>query len=246
MKTIIKLTATLFCITFFIIAEAQNSPDRNNNQRNVKFNETASTVGSYSNRNTASGGSPYVGVKQNYGEECSMYLDEKWSEGTVILKDKTVITDRLLRYNLYNQQMEFINDEDTAAFGNPSEIASINFDRHNFIYKDYVCHNELKKGFFEVLVNDDCELLLFRCIKYKYVEQCADPNTELVMETYYMEKKYFIAKDNEPAMQIPEKKKDVIELLSDKKDIKQFIKKNRIKVYNEDDLKKLISYYNED
>jgi len=242
MKTIIKLIASVFCI----IAVIQTGAQVSDNPRDVKSNPSVSTVGPTSSQDISSGGGSYVNIKQDFGEECSMYFDEKWTQGTVILKDKTVIDDRLLRYNMYNQQMEFISGEDTAAFGNPLEITSINFDRHNFIYTDYICHNEQKKGYFEVLVDSDCKLLLFRCIKYKYVEECADPNTELLKETYYMEKKYFIARENKPAIQIPEKKKNVIELLSDKEDIKSFIKENKIKVCHEDDLKELISYYNED
>ena len=242
MKTLIKFTAGLFCLLAFIQAGAQVSE----NPRNVKSNPTISTVGSNSNQDISSGGGSYVGTKQDLGEECSMYLNNKWVRGDVTLKDKTVISDRLLRYNMYNQQMEFIDGSDTAAFGSPIEISSLDFDNHNFIYTDFICHNEQKSGYFEVLVDDNCKLLLYRCIKYKYVEECADPNTEFVKESYYLENKYFIAKENKPAIQIPEKKKNVIELLSDKEDIKSFIKENKIKVYLEDDLKELISYYNED
>jgi hypothetical protein len=244
MKALIKFTASLVCMFLFIQAEAQFTPTKLNNPTDIKSGTNISTVGSSTDQGESSGAS-YERAEENLGEECSMYLNKNWSKGKIILNDNTVINEKLLRYNLYSQQMEFINDKDTAALGNPDEIASINFDEHSFIYNDYECHNKLKKGYFEVLIDGNCKLLLFRCIKYKYIEECADPNAELIKETFYMEKKYFIVKGNKPAIQIPKKKKDVIELFSDKKDMNSFIKKNKIKIDKQDDLIKLVNYYNE-
>ena len=60
-----------------------------------------------------------------------------------------------------------------------------------------------------------------------------------------MAKRYFISENDGLAVLLPEKKKELISMLYDEdKDIKLFIKDNKIKLCNEDDLKELFSYYN--
>lgn len=243
MNTLIKLTVLSGLMLWYIPVMAQVSP--NESSSNVKSHSSGSCAETVniSSDNSAGGG---LYAKMDLGEECSMYFND-WTEATVLLKDENEFVDRLVRYNIYNQQMEFIAGADTAAFGNPEEIKSISMDGHEFIFQDFQCESDVKKGYFEVLVEGDCKLLLHRCIAYRYVEECTDPNSNFVKEQYYLSKKYFISENEKTAKLLPYKKKELIAMLGEgEKDIKSYIKENKIKLCNEEDLKSLISYYNSD
>jgi len=181
-----------------------------------------------------------------YLQECSMYFND-WTKASVTLTDGKYLSDRLVRYNIYNQQMEFVHEGDTAAFGDPEEISTVVLNGHEFIYRDFEYEDEVKKGYFEVLVNGDCQLLLHRCIAFRLIEDCSDPNTNFVKEHYYLSQKYFISENCKTAIFLPNKKKEIIVMFENSdKDIKSFIKENKIKICKEEDLKDLISYYNSD
>lgn len=236
MKPLVKTLLLTFCLLFFFYASAQN-----------KLGSDGTISGSSTLGNTTlspDDGSGNATLFDEFGTPSSIYFND-WAEGKVILKDKTVYEDWLLRYNIQTQQMLFIAEGDTSAFGKPEEISSITLDEHTFFYDEFVCENKVKrKGYLELLVDGNCKLLLFRCISYRYVDECAEPGAN-VKEEYYMSKRYFISENDGIANLLPEKKKDLISMLdNEEKDIKSYIKDNNIKLCNEDDLKELFSYYN--
>jgi hypothetical protein len=55
-------------------------------------------------------------------DQSGMYLEPGWAKGYVVLKDKSMLEDIQLRYDLYNQQMQFVREGDTLAFSNPGEL----------------------------------------------------------------------------------------------------------------------------
>ncbi len=242
MKTKVKLF-TLFCcllIQFQLIA--QLNPPGDQNTRTLKSGSDLSTqrpVGSAENS-----GSGIFEAKTNLGEESSIYFND-WSPGTVVLKDKSLITDRLLRYDIYHRQMQFILQHDTAAFGDPEEVESITFDNNTFVFDEFVCKDGNRKDYLELLVDGNCRLLLYRCISQKFIGTCNEVGSENTATQYYQTLKYFVSKNGSVAIPLPESKNEVVELLSDKnKDIKSFMKNNKIKLTDEADLKMLIGYYN--
>lgn len=239
-----NLTIATACILICICAKSQVGPPNGDRVGNIKSTPTETHPTSSTDMNTLSG-SGIMSDDKNLGEECSMYLDNEWKIATVSLKDNSVLEEIMVRYNIYTQQMQFIQDSDTIAFGNPVEIASVTFEERTFIFSSFYWNDQVKQGYFEVLCDGECKLLLHRCIKYKYVEECSDPNNEFVREEYFLGKKYFILGSDQPAKELPSKKNDVMELLSDKDcDVKAFIKENKIKVNQQEDLIKLVAYYN--
>lgn len=170
----------------------------------VRLNETNSDP-------SGAGGSSSTGLAtvNNLGEECCMYMNESFQKGNLSLKDNTIIENRLYRYNMYSQQMEFTIDNDTAAIGNPDEIRVLQLENNNFVYAEYINSQNVSKGYMEILVEGDYRLLLYRDIKYTHRENASDP-TAKPEEKYYLEKKYFISFKNEPANHVLLNRKDVI------------------------------------
>jgi hypothetical protein len=243
MKTTIVISAICSIILISNPDFAQLNPNDVSNSVTLKSDSKTPVerpVGSMDNS-----GSGMPGLKSDLGKEGNLFFND-WSPGTVILADNTVITDRMLRYDIYHRQMQFAFNGDTAAFGKPEEIKSISFENNNFVFEEFMCPDGKRKDYLEVLVDGSCRLLLYRCIIYKYIVENAIPDDENSKDEYYQTKKYFISKDNKVPVQLPEKKNEVIELLSDTgKDIKTFMQENKIKLFDEQDLVRLVNYYNE-
>jgi hypothetical protein len=193
---------------------------------------------------SGAGSSSGLMTKYSLGEECSMYLNENFQKGILTLKDNTVFDDRLFRFNIYTQQMEFILNNDTAAIGNPDEVRLLQFDDKDIIYTEYNYDQKVNKGYMQVLADGDYKLLLQCCVKYTLREVPEDPNAKPV-EKYYHEKNYFMARKNEPANHILLNKKDVINSLQiPGKDLKEYMKETNNQMKKESDLVDVFRYCN--
>ncbi|MBL7103826.1 MAG: hypothetical protein ISS18_05800 [Bacteroidales bacterium] len=244
MKTPGYFIIGLIVFPFIIQLNAQGVDKNYDTQAKTKQTNTQSTsaVITTTSESGSTSGSGYFVLNPELGKESGIFLYEEWKPGVVILKDKTVISDRLLRYNIYSQQMQFIYKGDTLAFARPEEIESLDIDNTKFIFSNFQYDNKPVNGYMEVLIEGDCMLLLFRRIAYRYIGD--DTDTEQT-EKYFLEEKYYIRKGDAPLTELPQTKKDIIEILSDKDaDYMTYIKENKLKITQEEDLKELISYYN--
>jgi hypothetical protein len=112
----------------------------------------------------------------------------------------------------------------------------------HFIYFDGKKHNEmLPSGFYQVLANGKIELLAKRAKKIN------EKITSKVEQQYYDVDRHYIIKDNHayPVGNL----KSVLKLLPErKKDIKDFIKKNRYKYRRNTEftLTKIVTFYNQE
>lgn len=194
---------------------------------------------------TISGGS--FNPKKYEGIPGDPYLIPAWKPGVLILTDNSRIDNFLFRYNLYTQQMQFINNADTLAIAIPEEINNLNIDDRTFIYSQYVCKNAQKKGYFELLEDGHCRLLKRWVILYHIIDE-EKPEAEknnieddiFIRTTYY----YFKLGD-EPAKKIPKRQKDILEYFGDKKqDVQKYMKNEGLKIKNEEDLIKIFAFYN--
>lgn len=175
------------------------------------------------------------------GVKSKIFLGENWPLGTIVLQNGSIIDNYNLRYNILADQMQFIAAGDTLAFANPTEIQTVMFDGHSFVYCTYVCDNSLKQGFFEILEHGRNKLLLKRMVMYHIEDvEKADKDGD-----YLVENCFFIEKGNSPAEKIACNKKKALNVLSNHApEIKSYMKKTGNKVKTVDDLRKLVAYYN--
>lgn len=236
MKTRTTLTV-LLCLSFIIAIAQQNSPSVNKNKVvPVLENENPSSTGG--------GSSARIMSSYNLGDECSMYMNEDFQKGILTLKDKTIFEDRLYRFNIYNQQMEFILNDDTAAIGNPEELQLLHFDGKDFIFAEYQSDEKVNNAYMELLVDGDYQLLLFSYIKYTSRENVEDPKDQPDV-IYYLETEYYVAFKNDPAKPILLNKKEVINTLQvPGKDIKQYMKNSHNQMKTQADLLDVFEYCN--
>lgn len=101
-------------------------------------------------------GEKYIDEKQIAG---SPYLNKQFQSSYISKINGAEIKNVLLRYNIYNDQMEFIKDMKFFSIALPNEIARINMGGIVFIYKPYTAAKSMSAGYFQVMYEGDFQLL---------------------------------------------------------------------------------------
>ncbi len=175
----------------------------------------------------------------------SPYLNNEFILGSILTNDKIRYIDIPLRYNIYNDDMEFKNSEDTyLAIGDPTLVKMIIIGDDKFIYTDKRKKNGEQFGYYKLLEDGEIKLLLKYNVVFKKAvpttgyEEAEPPKLERISDTYYI-----LQGNNEP--QQISKKKDIDLIFGPKSsEIDNYIKKEKLNVKKEEDLIKLVEFVN--
>ncbi len=173
--------------------------------------------------------------------EGSPYLNEKFVRGNVTTLDSIQYRNVPLRYNIYNDEIEFLVDEEKyLAISEPASMAQISIKDAVFIY----LKKDLKYGYYQLLEDGKIKLLLrynvrFRQANYSNgINQARPPKFNRGVNTHYIQLGY-----NEP--QLLRKKKDIDRIFGKESSaIKALIKKEHIDIHNENDLHEFVKLLN--
>lgn len=177
------------------------------------------------------------------GSKGGAYLDPDFTEGVIIMKDGTRIPNKPMRYNIYTQQMQFVENTDTLALANPDEIEYLKIADRTFVYTNYICKGEHKKGYFELIEDGECRLLKRWVALYHEVDQSSQESTDC--DVFYRDCQCFLQFFLNPACPVEPKKNDfVMSFASKGESIKTFMKNNKLNPKNEEDLSRIVDYYN--
>lgn len=172
------------------------------------------------------------------------YMNPNFIDGVIIMKDGTHISDKALRYNLYTQQMQFIDNGDTLALGNPEEIEYIRIADKVFVYTTYLCQGQHKSSYFELLEDGDCRLLKRWAALYQEVDP-DDPQSVGDCGVFYKDCQCFMQFFLNPAQPVLKNKKDFVKSFANNGDkVKDYMRSDNLKPKNEEDLAKIVDYYN--
>ena len=240
MKPFANIIATVVMLGLCLPAWSQNlEPPQ------VKNNATVGQDNSERSGSSSAGSSAFQQNYLNLGKECGMYLCEEWKPGTIELDDGTVLKDRMIRYNIYNQQMEYAIGGDTAAIGNPEDLARLLIEDKTFVYRRFHCNNKERQGYLELLVEGEYELLLHRGIKYEYEEADEGSGTAGTVTRYYQANRYFLSCHGKTAESLPDKKNEIIAMIDkDEKKLKQYVKENKCKLKDQDEIMAFFVFVN--
>ncbi|MCF8229141.1 MAG: hypothetical protein K9G58_14910 [Bacteroidales bacterium] len=236
-----------FLLIFFIAfsASSQNVPrDKNNapNKQHSSFSSDFQQPIGFSQPDQQMGIAGILKYRSDLGKEGSMYLNDAWKEGTLILKDNSEIKDWKFRYNVRYQEMQFINkDDDTLALGEPGEIKYLNFDKKVFVVEEFEKDDVISEGYFELVMEGENKILSRREITHHVMDPTNDDPED---DTYIHNSTYYLKLGDQPAVPVLMNKKCFYHVFEDHKDkVKEFIKENRIKCKSVDDLVKVIAFY---
>jgi len=175
----------------------------------------------------------------------SPYLNDEFNYGSIYTVDKKHFADVPLRYNIYNDDLEFKTPAgEIQALVTPEIVEKAIFGSTQLVYASYVQLNKEKKGFFVVLKEGKASLYSKPGIIFR---EGTAPGAYKDPEPPKFVKKsddYYIRFGSGKA-QLIGNKKDLIATFPDNQDkIESFISKNKIKTNKPESLEELIQYYN--
>ncbi len=175
----------------------------------------------------------------------SPYLNEEFVNGSIYTVQRLQYPDIPLRYNIYNDELEFKTPaNEIQALATPEIVDKAIFGETHLVYSAYTNSNKIKKGYFVVLEEGKAMLYAKPGVAFK---EATEPAAYKEAEPPTFNKKaddYYIRFGTAPA-QIVGNKKELIAVFPDNQDkIESYIDKNKVKTNKSESLKELVKYYN--
>ncbi len=176
------------------------------------------------------------------------FLFDDFKSGTLELKDGKSSQEVPLRYNVYRDVFEIKYNSDTLTLNRPFDVKYIHLDSKIFFYDLYFTESGSGKrnGYFEIVIEGKLSLYMKRNKDMSYDSFVATyKGGGGTKEYYYVDKiSYFCRTDNGEPFLFRSSKSFLNGLTENKKEMKTFIKSNKIKFKKKDDLVSLVEYYN--
>ena len=172
--------------------------------------------------------------------EGSPYYNKEFAEGIIFLTDTTAVKVPV-RYNIFTNEMEYQWKEFTYVIGEPQSLKKIVIGGSTFVYVPFI----EKGSYVELLAFGKCNLVQKRSVRYKPAEgpkpiEGTGKSAEFVAEPDL----FYIAVGHSEALEISGIKM-VTDAFPDQKDkIAGFIKSEKIRRANRENLIKIVTYYN--
>ncbi|RFN59623.1 hypothetical protein [Marixanthomonas ophiurae] len=179
--------------------------------------------------------------------EGSPYANETFIEGNIYQGKKLANKNVLLRYNAFADEIEIKKNKQTDTYNalikDPDVYVKIFQDIYEFV--PYNGSNE-KGGYFNVVTEGD-QFDLYKKVKVTYKEptyaktsyQTDKPAKWVDTVTYFL-----VGKDGS-FYELPTRRSKVLDVMSKKKkEVKRYIKEQNIDLDEEQDLSKLVTYFN--
>lgn len=177
------------------------------------------------------------------GSEGSPYLDD-WKLADIHLRNDKTISGLMIRYNVYSDQMLYLENDVAYTIGAPDSISEILLSNKVFIYREYRKANKTKKGFFELIFKGKVSLLIkyeieFIRANYNVALNSGNKNDRLILEQqFYLQQEKQI---------VPLDKRDrFFEVFQDKnKAVSDYMNKEKLSIKKQQDVIKILTYYNQ-
>ena len=177
--------------------------------------------------------------------EGTPYLMDEFAKGSIFTITKQHVANVPLRYNIYNDEIEYLlGKNEIQAMANPEIVERIVFADYNIVYLPYTNSKKIKSGFFIILEEGNASLYSKPKVKYKKASEPNAYNNGNSARFIKNPDQLYIKVGKEQAKLVGNKK-DLVEIFPDNKDkVKAFIKKSKIKTKNQESLLELVQYYN--
>lgn len=178
--------------------------------------------------------------------EGSPYLEKEFTNSIVYTTAKQKIIDIAVRYNIYNDNLEFKSPEaKILALTNPETVELIDFGKYKMGYVSYVNKKRIKSSFFKI--EEEGKATLYAKPEVFFQEEVKGDGIRPPRAAKFIPKSdsYYVSIDNKPAVKI-DSNKDLIKVLSDHQEkVLLFLKAHKVKnVTKDDQLKIIVKYYN--
>jgi hypothetical protein len=184
-----------------------------------------------------------LGLAENSNISGSQYLNENFENSDIFYDREFKISQVPVRYNIYNDQFEFKNNNTILNFANPEKIDRIVTETEIFIYVRKNKNNKVQ-GFAKVWNEQYPSVLTKMKVEFfnkekpqAFAEEKPD-RFERAMDRHYL------IKSKDEIEIIKSVKKLIISLEKHSSELSDFAKKEKISSGDPDELAKLLDYYN--
>jgi hypothetical protein len=179
--------------------------------------------------------------------EGSPYLTKDYNKGTVKLANGSTYKDILIKYNQIDDVIYFQRGDDVLSFVEPVKEFTIAYIKGakalNGHYRNGypAIGKNTEKSFYEALTDGTAQLLKRTS---KYIIKNKPYNSATETQTINEDISYYIFADSKMTL-IKKDKKYILPALNNKQtELDTFIKSNNLNLKNDDDLTRLVVYYN--
>ncbi|MDB5122319.1 MAG: hypothetical protein JWP94_448 [Mucilaginibacter sp.] len=178
----------------------------------------------------------------------SPFLSDQWAKGMVKMADGRTFKDVLLKYDQLKDELYFQDKKkDTLIFVDPVREFKMEYgagdELHEKLFRNGYKNipNSTENSFFEVLSDGTAQLLKRTT---KSISESKEYNSTTVVQRFDDNVKYYIIV-SERVLPIKKDKKSILTALSNKQpQLESFMRTNNINLKNDEDLSKLMAYYN--
>lgn len=174
----------------------------------------------------------------------SPYLNEEFKTGYLIKIDNSITKDLKLRYNIYSDNIEFMNKETIQVAPSENFTNKVIIGEKTFKYTSYNIKNKTQLGFLEQVVKGDC------CLYYQHRVELIEAVTSLSYSNpepakFIKQRGQFFIQLSGKTINSVKRKKDLFkQFTNNKKEIEKFVKIEKLSLNKKEDLIKLVQYYN--
>jgi hypothetical protein len=175
----------------------------------------------------------------------SPYASKDFQEGFMVTVQNQKFVGISLRYNIYNDRIEYRDDKgNPMVFTYPEIINHVMIGDTKYIYSPYSVVKKIEKGFFRVI--EEGKVSLYDRQNVMFQEAQAPGAYKDAVPPQFIKKpvEYYIRVEPGEAKKVGSKN-ELPSLFPDKQaELEEYIKKNKVKPNNEGDLKNLVKFYN--
>ena len=176
--------------------------------------------------------------------EGSDYLDENFVNGDILTLDAEHFKDIPMRYNAFLDRIEVrLLHGNICELADPSKIFQILLNKNVLVFTDFQSTEGVKSGYLFVLYDEINKLYRRNFKTYKEGTPSNGIIPEIPSKIVDKPDEYYIRIGSNIA-RLCNSKKDLLEILDSRSpDIESFLKREKIKVNREDDLIKVLTYF---
>jgi len=178
--------------------------------------------------------------------EGSPYLDDEFVEGSVYTTSKTQYVGLPLRYNVYNEQVEFkTEDGEIRAIAEPETVEKIEMGNLELVFAPFSSGRKIRRSYFVVEVDGQASLYRRPEIMFKEATKAGAYKDPEPAQFVRKNDSYYIRVGLEPAILVSSKKDlETVFAGEHQKEISNFIRKNKVNPRKEETLIELVNFYN--
>jgi hypothetical protein len=177
--------------------------------------------------------------------EGSPNLNDNFIEGSVFDTLKTVYVDVPLRYNIYNDEIEFqMGDGPVQALAVPEIIEKIEMGNYHLEYIPYIVSKKVQYGFCFLLEKGDVSLYCRQRVIFEEAKQPAAYEDARPARFTRRPDEYYIRFGGEAATLIANKCSLKALFPDHPGEMAKYLKKNGVKMNDPESLKALVRFYN--